>query len=495
MEIRGVKLKKQTRHAKNSGFFVLKPPEYFSVPLLADDGDKPVRVVNIREKVKEGSLLAKPSGRYGSYVYSPCSGKVVGVVKKLNASGNESEHVIIARDLEEEKEFLEVIDSTEQNQENLLKRLYESGMVDNFAPFDPAYKKYLLKCQINSLIINCTEDDPYKTSDSALIETYVSEVLEGARLLQIVAKAKHIIFIFTTKQKALAKLVTKQVKKLGQSKNIKVKIYPNVYPLHNSRLIGYYETGKMVPEGNRTAETSVIVDAPSNCYDFYCAVTKGIPSIQKAVTVSGRNCLRKANYFIKNGTPIEHILGVVGTKEEYLENMLIYGGIMSGIAQETLDISATLTASCILFCDKEEYSKDVETACINCGKCVACCPVRLHVKNLDDSIINRDFNMTKKLGVSACIGCGACSYVCPAKRYLAQRISFAKDFTMGKRGKKPNSSEYVLLEGEDITRDSVDEDKILHIEDVTPHNVSEIEEMLEMLSKQKNNEEGGNNHE
>jgi len=178
-----------------------------------------------------------------------------------------------------------------------------------------------------------------------------------------------------------------------------------------------------------------------------------------------------------------------------LENMLIYGGIMSGVAQETLDISATLTASCILFCDKEEYSKDVETACINCGKCVACCPVRLHVKNLDDSIINRDFNMTKKLGVSACIGCGACSYVCPAKRYLAQRISFAKDFTMGKRGKKPNSSEYVLLEGEDITRDSVDEDKILHIEDVTHHNVSEIEEMLEMLSKQKNNEEGGNNHE
>ena len=238
-----------------------------------------------------------------------------------------------------------------------------------------------------------------------------------------------------------------------EHKTIKIKIYPDIYPLHDSRLIAYYQTGKMVPEGSRTAPTSVIVESPSNCYDFFNAAKKNIPCIQKAVTISGKNCLRKANYFVKNGTSIEHILKIVGTKEEYDENMLIYGGIMSGIAQETLDISATLTASCILFVNREEYSRDKESPCINCGKCVECCPVKIHVKNLDDAIVNREFSKAKKLGVEACIGCGACSYICPAKRYLAQRISFAKDISQGNFGKAANSSEFSNVGLEEVKHD------------------------------------------
>ncbi len=500
MEVRGVRVKKITRHKKDSGFFVIKPPEYFSVPLLADDGDRPVRAVNVGEKVKEGSLIAKPVGKYGSYVYSPCSGKVVSVIKKMNASGNECEHVIILRDLDDEKEYLSPYSVADYNQELLLKRLYESGMIDNFAPFDPAYKKYLLKRNINNLLINCTEDDPYQTNESALVETYTSEVVEGARLLAQVAKSEKITFMFTYKQKALAKLIKKQIKVLNIQKLIKIKYYQNVYPLHNSRLIAYYETGKMVSELSRTAEVGVIVDTPSNCYDFYNAVTKGMPAIQKAVTVSGNNCLRKANYFIKNGTPLNHILSVVGTKDKYENNMLIYGGIMSGIAQETLDISVTLTASCILFCDSNEYSRDAETACINCGRCVSCCPVRLHVKNLDEAIVNRDFVAAHKLGIKACINCGACSFVCPAKRYLSQRISFAKDYVSGKRSKKPNDSEYVLVAGEDMRNAPIKKfDRITQTAEkfndleLSKNDISEVEQMLKFLEDQKNTVGGQDN--
>lgn len=493
MEIRGVKLKKQVRYSKGNGFFVLREPDYFSVPLLADDGEKPLRAVNVGDMVKEGTLIAKPTGRYGSFVYSPCSGKVIGVVKKLNASGNECEHVVIARDLENLKEYLPAMADSDMKHETLLRRLYQSGIVDNFEPFDPAYKKYLLRCQIKTLVINCTEDDPYKSSDTALIETYMSEIIEGAKLLKIVARAEMLEFIFTSKQKKLAKLVKKHIKELQEQKTIKVKIYPNVYPLHYSRLIAYYETGKMVPEGTRTAPTSVIVEAPSNCYDFFNAVRKNIPCIQKAVTISGKNCLRKANYFVKNGTSIEHILKIVGTKEEYSENMLLYGGIMSGIAQETLDISATLTASCILFINREEYSRDKESVCINCGKCVECCPVRIHVKNLDEAIVNREFLKAKKLGVEACIGCGACSYICPAKRYLTQRIAFAKDVVQGNFGKSANSSEFASVNIDDKTvEEEIPVEKKENYVSVSDGEGKEsapaIDEMLEMLKQDKLNE-------
>ena len=489
MEIRGVKLKKQVRYSKGNGFFVLREPNYFSVPLLADDGERPLRAVNVGDMVKEGTLIAKPTGRYGSFVYSPCSGKVIGVVNKLNASGNECEHVVISRDLENAKEFLPAMAEEDMRHEPLLRRLYQSGMVDNFEPFDPAYKKYLLRCEIKTLVINCTEDDPYKSSDTALIETYVSEVVEGAKLLKTVARAEKLVFIFTNKQKKIASQVRKYLKELQEHKTIKIKIYPDIYPLHDSRLIAYYQTGKMVPEGSRTAPTSVIVESPSNCYDFFNAAKKNIPCIQKAVTISGKNCLRKANYFVKNGTSIEHILKIVGTKEEYDENMLIYGGIMSGIAQETLDISATLTASCILFVNREEYSRDKESPCINCGKCVECCPVKIHVKNLDDAIVNREFSKAKKLGVEACIGCGACSYICPAKRYLAQRISFAKDISQGNFGKAANSSEFSNVGLEEVKHDENDvrvEKKENYSAPVDKEGeIPAVDEMLELLKQEK----------
>jgi len=499
MEVRGVKLKKIKTRSKDKGFFVLKPPEYFSVPLLADDGDRSIRAVNVGERVKEGSLIAKPSGRYGSYVYSPCSGKVVSIIKKLNASGNECEHVVINRDEDDEKEYLSPYSALEDDQELLLKRLFESGMIDNFRPFDPAYKKYLLKKRTSNLIINCTEDDPYKTCESALIETYTSEVVEGARLLQKVSKAEKITFLFTNSQRKVAKLVQKQIAGLNDKKNLKIKFYRDVYPLHNSRLITFYQTGKMVSETSRTAEVGIIVDSPSNCYDFYNAVTKGMPSIQKAVTVSGNNSLRKANYFVKNGTLVSHILDVVGTKEHYPDNMLIYGGIMSGTAQESLDISVALTASCILFCDKEEYTRDKETACINCGKCVSVCPVRLHVKNIDEAVNNRDFVSANSLGVRACINCGACSYVCPAKRYLAQRIGFAKDYVQGKKAKKANDSEYVLIDGIDLREErkikkfdkiSQTAEKFEDINNDSEHSDRDVSQMIDFLNAKVNSKGG-----
>lgn len=441
MEIRGIKPLKISGQ-KNLELFELRPPEYFSVPIVADDGNTASRAVNVGEKVKEGSVIAKPNGRYGTFVYSPVCGKVVNVVKKLNASGALCEHVVIARDLADEKEYFRPLADSEIDQENLLKRLYESGIIDNVEPFDPAYKKYLLKNPINELVINCAPFDPYAKSSDALLLNFSQEVFDGARLLQRVACAKTLVFLFTVKQRKLARLISSKIQE-GKISDAKVKFYPNIYPLQYDRLIAYYRTGKMVQEGTRTAEVKVIVDTVNNCYDFYNAVRYGKPAIDRAVTVGGNNCLRRANYFIKNGTPISHILDVVGTKPDAFERMLIYGGIMTGVSQESVEVSVTLTASTILFCDASEYIVETYMPCLNCGKCNDACPVKLNVQKLDKCFMSQDFDSARKMHVEACLGCGCCSHVCPSRRNLSQRIKYMKDYVQGKRAKEPNSSEYV----------------------------------------------------
>ena len=501
MEIRGVRLKKQKFNKTTGDFFVLRDAEIYSVPLTAGDCEQSKRVVNVGDSVKEGTMIAKPNGKYGDFVYSPCCGKVVGVVKKLNINGSMCEHVVIQRENKQDKEYLPVLEEGELDSEHLLKRLYESGLLDNFPPYESAYKKYLLKNKIEDLLINCTETDPYDHATSALMKTYLSEVFDGALLFQKICDAKRLVFVFTYKQLKLVKLFKAYIKKRGLKKQVRIKLLPHVYPLSYSRLLAYYHTGKMVKDGARTAQIGVIVESAINCYDFYQAAYKGKPSIERAITVAGNNCIRKANYFIKNGTPVSHILEVVGFKEEGFDNMLIYGGIMSGIAQESDNVSVSLTANSLLLCESDEFSIEKERLCINCGKCVQSCPVRIHVKDVDDVFELRDFDKARELGVETCLNCGVCSYVCPAKRNLTKKVQFMKDVVLNKRGKNPDSSDYVLVAGKDIGQlrnfDKIlDEDK--GFTDVEERYVSPVAEEIIALVKQdklSNTNDGGNKDE
>ncbi len=462
MEIRGIRLKKHKISKLAKGFFVLRKSENYVVPLSVGVSEQSERVVSVGDKVNEGTLLAKPKGKYGNFVYSPCCGSVVGIVRKLNINGIICDHVIIKQENREDKSYLPTMDASEFSAEKLLKRLYESGMVDNFPPYEVTYKKYLLNSSIKQLIINCTETDPYEYATSAIVQTYTSEMFEGALLFKTLCNAENIIFVFTNKQAKTIKLFKEYLKKRGLKNKVKIKIYPHIYPLSYSRLLAYYQTGKMVKENSRTAEIKVIVEGAINCYDFFHAVYNGKPAIERAVTISGNNCLRKANYFVKNGTPINHIMEVVGFNSNSYENMLIFGGIMTGVAQETPSASITLAANSLLLCDSSEFGLEKESECINCGKCVQHCPVRIHVKNVDDAFTERDFMQAKKLGVSTCLNCGVCSFVCPAKRKLAQKVQYMKNFTENRRAKNPDSSDYLLVEGEDTTMQQ-DFDTILDV--------------------------------
>lgn len=502
MEIRGIRLKKHKLSKLAKGFFVLRKSENYVVPLSIGASEQSERVVKVGDKVVEGTLLARAKGKYGCFVYSPCCGKVVGVVRKLNINGIMCEHVVIKQENREDKDYLPSMDASEFSSEKLLKRLYESGMVDNFPPYEVTYKKYLLNNKISNLIINCTETDPYEYATSAIIQTYTSEMFEGALLFKTLCNAAKMTFAFTYKQSKTIKLFKDYLKKRGLSGKIKIKIFPHIYPLSFSRLMAYYQTGKMVKEGSRTAEVGVIVEGAINCFDFFHAVYNGKPAIERAITVSGNNCLRKANYFVKNGTPINHIMEVVGFNSKSFDNMVIFGGIMTGVAQETDSASITLSANSLLLCDSSEFNLETETECINCGKCVQNCPVHIHVKNVDDAFIARDFMQAKKLGVETCLNCGVCSYVCPAKRKLSQKVQYMKNFAENRRAKNPDSSDYMLVEGEDTTL-LRDFDNILDIKD-NFENVKEVnespvvEQVIDSLKEKDVNNistEGGDNNE
>jgi len=74
----------------------------------------------------------------------------------------------------------------------------------------------------------------------------------------------------------------------------------------------------------------------------------------------------------------------------------------------------------------KEAAEKPENPCINCGRCVSACPMRLVPTKLDLLVRTGNYEDAEKQGVMNCMECGACTFACPAKRLLTQSCRTGK---------------------------------------------------------------------
>jgi len=109
---------------------------------------------------------------------------------------------------------------------------------------------------------------------------------------------------------------------------------------------------------------------------------------------------------------------------------------MMGTAMFDLNVPIVKTSSAILCnsVDKVKEAEKLQTACINCGRCVQVCPGRVVPSRLAEFANHGDKEAFQKYHGMECCECGCCSYVCPAKRNLTQAIkSMRKDILADRR--------------------------------------------------------------
>ena len=410
------------------------PKEELVYPLSQHIGAPATPIVKKGDKVLRGQKIAEATGFVSAPIHSSVSGTVKAIEPRRVVTGDMVMSIIIENDEKYEEVPYEVCeDLDELTQEDIVTKIKEAGVVGMGGAGFPTFVKLSPKNpkNIDYVIANCAECEPYLTSDYRRMVEEPEKLVEGMKImLRLFENAQGILAVEDNKPDCIETLrnLTKD------ETRITVKELKTKYPQGSERQLIYASCGRRLHSAKLPSDVGCIVDNVDTIVAIYHAVVEGRPLMERIITVTG-DCVRNPrNYKVHIGMNYHDLLDASGnfTKKPA---KIISGGPMMGFALFQLDVPTTKTASALLCLSRDDVSREKETACINCGRCAAVCPSRILPGRLADFAERGQEEEFLKCNGMECIECGCCSYVCPAKKHLTQSIKSMRKMQLAKKKK------------------------------------------------------------
>lgn len=405
----------------------IEAEETMVFPLSQSLGAPSKPVVQKGDRVLKGQLIAEAGGFISAPIFSSVSGTVTAIEKRTVVNGSKVDCIIVENDgLDETVEGFGVERRLEDlSREEIIEAVKNAGIVGLGGAGFPTAVKIAPKNadDIDYLIINGAECEPYLTTDYRLMIERSDELLLGIQaLLKVLPKATAIIGIEKNKPIAIRLL---EGKTAPDDDRLEVCRLKTKYPQGGERQLIYAITGRKIYSKMLPADKGCVVVNASTCYAIYEAVYKNIPLIHTLMTVTGEAVNSPANFDVPIGVSHKYVLEKAGGAKENAVKF-ISGGPMMGMAMGTLDVPVVKTSSSVLVFSKDDVAEAHETACIHCGRCVAVCPQTLVPQLMGRAIKRDDIDEFVKIGGMECIECGCCAFGCPAKIPLTQMFKLGK---------------------------------------------------------------------
>lgn len=409
----------------------LPAPAEVVIPMSMHFGAPCTPLVKAGDHVKVGQKIGGFKG-LGAPIHASVSGTVKAVEPRPYSMGGNMMSVIIENDFQDElsEEVQAPANPDALSVEEMIEAVKNAGIVGMGGATFPTHVKISGGIgQVDTVIINGAECEPYITGDHRTMLERPEEIIGGATYLaKMFGVDKVVIGVEDNKQNGIDAM-----NKVIAEKNAPVVVEPLRcrYPQGGEKQLCQAITGKQVPPGGLPSNIGCAVFNINTTCAIFRAITQGMPVVQKIVTVSGSGVVEPKNVECPIGTPVSCLFDFCGGLKDGTYK-LIAGGPMMGMAQYTADIPvAKGTGAMLAFCEQEEQTVE-NPQCIRCGKCVEACPVHLEPLFMYQYAAKGMADELNDAHIMDCMECGACSYVCPARMHLTHMFKTGKQLVKDK---------------------------------------------------------------
>lgn len=403
-------------------------PAQVVIPLSQHIGTPARPVVTKGDKVKTGTIIAKPEGFVSAGIHSSVSGTVLKIDEAIDQSGYKRPAIYIDTEGDEWEETIDRTDILKEEckltAKEILDKIREAGIVGMGGATFPTHVKLTPPpgFKADTLIINAAECEPYLTADHRLMLEKGEEILVGISLLMKASDTRKALIGIENNKKDAIEHLSRLAKKYPDITVCRLKTR---YPQGGEKQLIDALIKRRIPGGSLPVSAGAIVQNVSTAFAVYEAVQKNKPLIERIVTVTGKNIKLPSNLRVRVGAPVQALIDSAGGMPEGT-GKIIAGGPMMGKALTSTSVPVGKGTSGILLIPASEAQRRERRDCIRCAQCVSVCPMHLEPYLLMTVVEFSQWEQADNRRITDCIECGSCSYTCPSDRPLLDYIRMGK---------------------------------------------------------------------
>lgn len=425
----GLRLPSRKDESTAQPIYDIPVPGHLVLPIAQHVGDPAQPMVGIGERVLKGQLIAESEGSLGAPIHASSSGKIVAIERWpiSRRYGDPGPCIVIETDGEDRP--IQRADTPPPFDtlpaDTLLQMILQGGIVGLGGAVFPTAQKLMQAntCELDHLILNGVECEPYISCDDVLMRERAREVIGGAQILMhALGLETCFIAVESDKPEALHKLAD-EMNDINDDR-IVLKQVPTIYPSGGEDQLVQLVTNREVPSGGLPTDIGCLVQNVATAAAIYDWVHNHEPLISRVSTITGDGIAQPMNVRTRIGTTVADVVNFAGGYTD-LAKQLIIGGPMTGKSVTTDRVPVVKATNCILVLS-ETPSPGPEMPCIRCGDCAAVCPVQLLPQQLFWYACADNEKRMRSYGLIDCIECGCCDLVCPSHIPLTADFRKAK---------------------------------------------------------------------
>lgn len=384
--------------------------------------------IKVGDAVLKGQPLTKSTNPFAVPVHAPTSGRVTAISPHVSAhpSGLPELTVEITSDSRDIWcQLSPILDYQQKPKTKIIEGICNAGIAGMGGAGFPTHIKASPKKNVEFLIINGVECEPYITSDDRLMRDHAWQIRQGIDVLVHLLSPKIVIIaIEDNKPEAI------EAMQVACQENAKYMVcsIPTKYPAGGEKQLIQVLTNREVPAQGLPVDVGVLMHNVGTCFAIADAIFSGKPLIQRVVTLTGGAFRKASNVWALIGTPLSHLMDIGRYKAKLQrQRKIIMGGPMMGFETVSDDVPVVKITNCILAPDSDEVSASgSEQPCIRCSACADACPASLLPQQLFWHSKAKEYDKAQEYNLFDCIECGACAYVCPSEIPLVHYYRVAK---------------------------------------------------------------------